>query len=115
MDGENMGTASFPERSTPPNKASLLDPYKPYVLKCWQEGCWNGTQLYAEIKEGGYTGSAPLLRRFITELRKKHHAAGSVVSLTHETSGAMVAVPTELLPTPQLVRRLSPHAHPGCV
>jgi transposase len=99
---------SFPERSKPRKKASLLDPYKPYLLKRWQEGCWNGTQLYAEIKAGGYTGSAPLLRRFITELRKKQHAAGGAAPLTHETSGAMVAVPAELPPTPQFGRRLSP-------
>lgn len=99
---------SFPERSKPPKKASLLDPYKPYLLKRWQEGCWNGTQLYAEIKAGGYTGSAPLLRRFITGLRKKQHAAGRAAPLTHETSDAMVAVPAELTPTPQFGRRLSP-------
>src|SRR4051812_10662077 len=60
------------------------------------------------IKEGGYTGSAPLLRRFMTDLRKKHHAAGSVAPLTHDTSGAMVAVPAELPPPPQFTRRLSP-------
>jgi transposase len=99
---------SFPERSKPPKKASLLDPYKPYLLKRWQEGCWNGTQLYAEIKQGGYTGSAPLLRRFITQLRKKQHAAGHAAPLTHETSGTMVAVPGELPPSLPFARRLSP-------
>jgi transposase len=99
---------SFPERSKPAKKASLLDPYKLYLLKRWQEGCWNGTQLYAEIKQGGYTGAASLLRRFITELRKKHHAVGSAAPLTYETSGAMVAVPAELPPPLQFARRLSP-------
>ena len=99
---------SFPERSKPPKKASLLDPYKPYLLKRWQEGCWNGTQLYAEIKAGGYTGSAPLLRRFITDLRKKHHAAGHAAALTHETSGGMVTVPIELPLSSPFARRLSP-------
>jgi transposase len=99
---------SFPERSLPAKKASLLDPYKPYLLKRGPEGWWNGTQLYAEIKEGGYTGSAPLLRRFITELRKKQHAAGSAAPLIHETSGALVAIPAELPSPPQFVRRLSP-------
>jgi transposase len=99
---------SFPERNMPAKKASLLDPYKPYLLKRWQEGCWNGTQLYAEIKAGGYTGSAPLRRRFLTQLRKKQHAAGSAAPFTHGTSGAMVAVPADLPPPPQVVRRLSP-------
>ena len=99
---------SFPERGKPPQKASLLDPYKPYLLKRWQEGCWNGTQLYYEIKEGGYTGSAPLLRRFITDLRKKQHAVGNTAPLTPDTSGAMVAVPAECSPPPQFMRRMSP-------
>lgn len=48
---------SFPERSNPPKKASLLDPYKPYLLQRWQQGCWNGVQLFDEIKARGYTGS----------------------------------------------------------
>jgi transposase len=99
---------SFPEQNKPPKKASLLDPYKPYLLKRWQEGCWNGTQLYAEIKAGGYTGSAPLLRRFITELRKKQHAAGNPAPPTFETAGTMVTVPAELSPPPHFARRLSP-------
>lgn len=99
---------SFPERSKPPKKASLLDPYKPCILKRWQEGCWNGTQLYAEIKQCGYRGSAPLLRRFITDLRKKQHAAGRAAPLTNETSGAMAAVPAELPPPTQFAHRLSP-------
>ncbi len=99
---------SFPERSKPLKKASLLDPYKPYLLKRGPEGCWNGTQLYAEIKQCGYPGSAPLLRRVMTDLRKKQHAAGSAAPLIHETSGAMVAVPAELPPPPQFMRRLSP-------
>ena len=32
-------TESFPERSRPASRASLLDPYKPYLLKRWQQGC----------------------------------------------------------------------------
>jgi transposase len=99
---------AFLERSRPPKKASLLDPYKPYLLKRWQEGCWNGAQLYAEIKAGGYRESAPLLRRFMTQLRKKQQAAGRAAPRTHETSGALVAVPAELPPAPHFARRLSP-------
>jgi predicted DNA-binding protein (UPF0251 family) len=36
---------TFPERSRPPYRGSILDPYKPYILARWQSGCWNGTQL----------------------------------------------------------------------
>jgi hypothetical protein len=39
-------------------RGSLLDPYRPYLLKRWQQGCCNGAQLYEEIKAAGYRGSA---------------------------------------------------------
>ena len=100
---------SFPERGKPSKKASILDSYKPYILERWQQGCWNSAQLYEEIKQRGYTGSAPLLRRFLTELRRKQHVAGSAAPLTHEISGAMIAVsPDDPPPPPHLAHRLSP-------
>jgi transposase len=100
---------SFPERSRPASRGSLLDPYKPYLLKRWQEeGCWNGAQLYDEIKERGYTGSGPLLRRFIADLRKQHQAVGTAAVLTLDSSGTTISVPAELPPKPQFTRRMSP-------
>ncbi len=48
-------TETFPERNRPPYRGSVLDPYKPYILQRWQSGCWNGTQLYHEVKMHGYT------------------------------------------------------------
>ncbi len=44
----------------------------------------------------------------MTQLRKKQQAAGRAAPLTHETSGALVAVPAELPPSPHFARRLSP-------
>ena len=99
---------SFPERSQPTRKARLLDPYKPYLLKRWQEGCWNGTQLYYEIKERGYRGSSSYLRRFIADLRKKHQAAGNEATLTLETAAMTINVPADLPSPPRFTRRLSP-------
>ena len=32
---------TFPEKSKSPQRRSVLDPYRPYLLKRWQEGCWN--------------------------------------------------------------------------
>src|SRR5689334_21163185 len=66
-----VSAEAFPERYRPPKKASLLDPSKPFLLKRWQQRRSNGAQLYAVIKAGAYRGSAPLLRRFMTQLRKK--------------------------------------------
>lgn len=51
---------TFPERHRPPYRGSILDPYKSYILERWQSGCWNGTQLYEEVKRRGYTGSGSL-------------------------------------------------------
>jgi predicted transcriptional regulator len=45
---------TFPERVPAPKRGSILDPYKPYLLQRWQEGCHNGVQLLAEITTRGY-------------------------------------------------------------
>jgi transposase len=57
-------------------RGSLLDPFKGYLLQRWQHGCCNSVQLYDELTARGYKGSAPLLRKFLAELRKKHQQAG---------------------------------------
>src|SRR5207245_10214437 len=59
-----LAAESFPERSQSPYRGSILDRYKPYLLQRWKAGCWNGSQLYSEAKELGYTGSAALFRLF---------------------------------------------------
>ena len=46
----------FPERPRHPRRPSVLDPFEPYLLERWQEGCRNALQLYREIKEQGYLG-----------------------------------------------------------
>jgi transposase len=99
---------TFPERSQPPYRGSVLDPYKPYILKRWQSGCWNGTQLYHEVKMRGYTGSDSLFRLFISQLRKQHQRAGTASVLTLDTSGAQVQAPLHSPPKPSPKRRMSP-------
>lgn len=97
-----------PPRSRPPYRGSLLDPYKPYILERWQSGCWNGTQLYYEVKMCGYTGSDSLFRLFISQLRKQHQRVGTASILTLDTSGAHVKAPLDSPPKPSPKRRLSP-------
>jgi transposase len=41
------------------------------VLKRWEAGCENGSQLWREIKDQGYQGSAQTVYRFLISLRKK--------------------------------------------
>jgi hypothetical protein len=99
---------TFPERNRSTYRGSLLDPYKPYILKRWQEGCWNGTQLFDEIKERGYRGSDPYLRCFIADLRKKHQAVGNAAVLTLDDAEMAINVPADLPPKPHFTRRMSP-------
>ncbi len=99
---------TFPERSRPPYRGSILDPYKPYMLERWKSGCWNGTQLYHEVKLRGYTGSDSLFRLFIAQLRKHHQAAGTATALDLDASGAHVTLPADFPPRPSPKHRLSP-------
>ncbi len=99
---------SFPERSTPPYRGSILDPYKPYILDRWKAGCWNGSQLYTEVKELGYTGSQALFRLFISSVRKHHQATGPSEKLELSADGAKVSGPIDPPSKLCIKRRLSP-------
>ena len=68
---------TFPEQAPRPRKGvvSKLDPFVPYILKRWQEGEYDGAQLYQEIRDQGFTGSRPLVRRLLADLRRMHPPA----------------------------------------
>ena len=51
-------------------RPSRLDPYKPYLLQRWNEGCWNATQLAREIRGQGYAGELTIVRDFVRQLRQ---------------------------------------------
>jgi transposase len=99
---------TFPERSRPPYRGSILDPYKPYILERWKAGCWNGAQLLEEIKKLGYTGSDALFRYFMTQVRKQHQAAGTAQALELISARGSISAPDDLPPKPSLKRRMSP-------
>ena len=63
-----------PPRQTYTTRASVLDPYVPYLLKRWSEGCRNGKRLLREIRERGYSNSERTLIRFTGELRRAEAA-----------------------------------------
>jgi transposase len=58
---------SFPVRARP---RSLLDPYKPYLLACWHQGCRTGMRLYEDIQRQGYRGGRSTVLGYFTQLRK---------------------------------------------
>lgn len=99
---------TFPERCSRPAKPSILDPYKPYILDRWKAGCWNGSQILAEVRQLGYTGSDALFRLFLSSVRKSHQQAGSAQGLRLDASGSQVSVPEELTGPPRIKRRISP-------
>lgn len=62
--------------TTPPPRRRLqlpgprvLDPYRTYLVKRWNEGCRNALQLTREIEAMGYTHSARAVARWLTPLR----------------------------------------------
>jgi transposase len=67
---------AFPERKPrTARRGDLLDPYKPYLLRRWSEGCRNGLQLFREIQARGYASSRANVARFVTHLRRSEPAA----------------------------------------
>ena len=59
-----------PEPARFRHKKRVLDPYIPYILKRWGEGCRNGRKLYQEICERGYEHDISTLARLLAELRR---------------------------------------------
>jgi len=51
----------------------VLDPYKPDLLKRWNESCREALKLFEEIKGQGYPGSYVTVARYAQRLR---HAQG---------------------------------------
>jgi transposase len=59
-----------PPRRAYKRRASVLDPYVPYLVTRWNEGCHNGKKLYREIREMGYQNSEEICARFTAQLRR---------------------------------------------
>jgi transposase len=62
--------AEPPPRPAYKRRASVLDPYVPYLLRRWNEGCRNGKRLYREIREQGYANSEETCTHFVAHLRR---------------------------------------------
>jgi transposase len=51
-------------------KQRVLEPYEPYLLNRWNEGCRMATRLWREIQVQGFTYSLTNVQRFVAELRR---------------------------------------------
>ncbi len=59
-----------PERRSPRRtRTHLLEPFKPYLIERWNDGCRNASDVYREIVADGYTASMANVTRFIRNLR----------------------------------------------
>jgi transposase len=60
----------FPERKRRTGDRSDLDPYKAYLLECWQAGCQNVAHLWRDIQTRGFGGSYRLVYDYLAPLRR---------------------------------------------
>lgn len=61
--------AEPPPRRVYKRRASVLDPYLPYLLRRWNEGCRSAKRLHAEIRAQGYRHSIDTVNRLLSSFR----------------------------------------------
>jgi transposase len=81
-----------PPRPAYKRRASVLDPYVPYLLKRWNEGCHNGKRLYREIREQGYRNSEEICARFISQLRRAEAGGKPISSVPRAKAGSVAGL-----------------------
>ena len=52
-------------------RRSIFDPYAPYVLSRWQQGCRDIELIFQEIQDQGFKGSIRTVYRFVKVLRQR--------------------------------------------
>jgi len=81
-----IATGTIPYARRKRQRASLIDPYKPYLLKRWHQGCHKGAQLERELRAKGYKGSQHGIYRYLETLKtlplapSKHKSASKPAS-----------------------------------
>lgn len=64
-----QGAHGTPPRSRYRRRPSVLDPYLPYILGRWNEGCRSAKRLHQEIREMGYRHSVDTVNRLLSSFR----------------------------------------------
>lgn len=59
-----------PERRQPKRHGEVLDPWKPYLLRRWAEGCHVALRLWREIRSAGFAYSSTNVARFAARIRR---------------------------------------------
>ncbi len=60
-----------PARKTGKRSGSVIDPYKEYIVKRWNDGVRNAQHVYRELKEMGYPGSDQPVQRYFVQFRQE--------------------------------------------
>lgn len=81
-----------PPRPAYKRKASVLDPYVPYLVRRWNEGCHNGKRLYREIREQGYQNSEEICARFTAQLRRAEARGKPISSVPRARAGSVAGL-----------------------
>lgn len=79
----------------------LIDPFKPFLLTRWNEGCHNATQLFREIQGQGYAGRTTIVRNVVREFRDANGLPPRVRTLNVEP------LPTDPTRRPPTLRALT--------
>ncbi len=74
----------------------LLDAFKPYLIKRWNEGCHNAASLFREIKPQGYAGQSTMVRLFAKQLRQ---ASGLPPKVRNQEGRPLNGDPTQKPPS----------------
>lgn len=61
--------AEPPPRPKHGRKVSVLDPWRSYLVRRWNEGCHSAKKLYHEIREQGYAHSIDIVTKLISDFR----------------------------------------------
>lgn len=61
--------AEPPPRPKHGRKGSVLDPWRPYLIRRWNEGCHSAKRLFQEIREQGYAHSIDIVTKLISDFR----------------------------------------------
>src|SRR5262249_24780608 len=65
-----LALSAPPERRQPKRRGEVLDPWKPYLLQRWAEGCHNALRLWREIRAQGFAYSSTNVARFAATIRR---------------------------------------------
>jgi transposase len=79
-----------------PASPSKLDPFKPYLQQCWEQGCRNAAQLYREVGARGFAGSYALVRSYLDAYRVRPDPAAPPPPTVRQVTGWLTRHPATL-------------------